>query len=83
MIESNCRYCGKPVEAAPGVRHKVYCSEFCRKCAQREAARERARRSARSTNANKPEENLESCMDAADSLGLTYGQYMAMRCSNG
>lgn len=86
MIESNCHFCGKPIPA-PASKHiswQKYCCVACQKKAankrtvqQRNAqaiaatmARERAR--ARETG-------LDFCMNEADRLGISYGQYMARR----
>lgn len=78
-----CIVCGRKIVSSK--RHKVsmYCGDICRKRASRKAAKERYIASKYNEHAKRSAEMLESCMEEADSLGLTYGQYMARRCRNG
>lgn len=86
-IESFCKWCGKPIVVTSSkVKNQLYCDGICRRKAHEEKAKERKKRKreeekhiATMESANR----LETCMNEAERLGLTYGEYMARRYAGG
>lgn len=86
MNDSNCKLCGKPIPT-PTSKH-VTCQKYCSRECQKRAANKRTveQRNAQAiaatmdrARARARETGLDFCMNEADRLGMSYGQYMARR----
>ncbi len=83
MIEKNCVWCGAEIVKAPGMTmHQLYCGKNCARLAANAQKRDRLRAIRAAEAAKKRaarEQSLDTCIKAADRLGISYGQYMASR----
>ena len=84
MIEKHCLYCGAEIPEPENKKTNIkrYCSRKCARkaAAEKSAEANRRRREEETAQARaKRESGLEACMQEAERLGISYGQYMARR----
>ena len=80
MVESFCQQCGNPIaKEHANTTNKKYCCKNCaRIAANAQKVKIRAAQKRKEASVAKGP-GLDFCMQEADRLGISYGQYMARR----
>lgn len=84
-IEKVCKQCGKKwiyIELSKGAaKRKKYCDE-CLKLRKKEHSVEygKAYRNRHSKKSEKKSQRLKNCISKSREIGISYGEYMALRC---